>query len=213
MQALERVNSNDYWVTIVLVCLLIAVFFLKLLDAKKLKGYAFSMFSRGFIEDEIEENIGFFNSFQILISFFSGIVISLLVYNLLSIYGNNFDEGFYSFCIVFLLISIFFLIKRFLEYALTLLFNIKKPLRFYLVSKFSYLFAICFLLFFGLVLVAYAHINIVFLVYSSIALFAIRFVLHVFNNKKLIFSKLFYFILYFCAFEIAPLLILFKLMF
>ncbi|MEN8766771.1 MAG: DUF4271 domain-containing protein [Polaribacter sp.] len=44
-------------------------------------------------------------------------------------------------------------------------------------------------------------------------LFILKVVLLFVNNKNLILSKLFYIILYICAFEIAPLFLLFKLIF
>ena len=44
-----------------------------------------------------------------------------------------------------------------------------------------------------------------------VLLIVIRYVLFISNNKKLVFNDLFYFILYLCTLEIAPLIIFFKL--
>jgi hypothetical protein len=69
-----------------------------------------------------------------------------------------------------------------------------------------------FAFFIAIILFFYTGLKVQFLAYFVIILFLIRIVFHLINNKKLILSKLFYFILYFCAFEIAPLFVLFKLM-
>ncbi len=193
--------------------LLLVIFVLKLTNPEKLKGYAFSLLSKSFIEDEVEEDTSYFNSFQIFISLFSGLVLSMVLYNFLIFYSKQFTNSFFSFCIIFLSVFFYFMIKWGIEYLLSIVFKIKKRVRFFLVSKFSYLYSICFFLFLGVVLVQYSQLSTRFLLFFSILLFFTRFLLHFFNNKKLIFSKLFYFILYLCAFEIAPLLILFKLMF
>ena len=213
LQALERTYLNNYWITIIFVFLLLIVFVLKASNPKKLKGYAFSLFSKNFIESEVEEDTSYLNPFQVLISLFSGVVLSIVLYRLIVGFSSKITEGFNTFLMIFLSVFFYFMTKWALEYAFSLVFQVRKSVRFFIVSKFSYLYSICFLLFFGVVLVEYSQLNSDFLLYFSILLILVRLTFHFFNNKKLIFSKLFYFILYFCAFEIAPLLILFKLMF
>lgn len=183
------------------------------MNSKKLKGYSFSIFSKNFIEEELEEDTSFFNPFHIIFSLFVGLVISLFVYKLLVFSSVNINKGFYTYSTIFFFTATFFICKWFIEAVLVALFQINRSVHFFLVSKFSYLYSISFLLFFGIVLAQYSQLNFKLLLYFSVLLFLFRFTLHFFANKKLIFSKLFYFILYFCAFEIAPLLILFKLMF
>ena len=171
------------------------------------------MFSKTFIEDEIEEDTSFFNPFQSILFLFSILVLSLVIFNLSIHFKGVTIRSFSNFCIYFGGIFGYIMLKWLLEYVFSLLFLIKKPIRFFLVSKSSYLYSVSFYLFIVIILVEYSQLNYNSLIYISIALFSIRFLLHIINNKKLIFSKLFYFILYLCAFEIAPLLILFKLMF
>jgi hypothetical protein len=120
--------------------------------------------------------------------------------------------SFSSFTTTFSLVSSYFVIKSFLEVAFSSLFLIKKELRFYIVSKFAYLYSISFFLLISFVVCQFGPLNVSSFSYIVILLFFIRFIFHVSINKNLIFSELFYFILYLCAFEIAPLLTLFKLM-
>jgi len=213
VEVLERINLDSDWITILMVTLIFVVFFLKLLDAKRLTSYALAMFKRSFLIEELEEEASFFNPFQIITSLFSILVFSLFLYHLKEAYSVESVDGFRSFAFIFLGVFTYFTSKWFLEFLLSLLFEIKQTIRFFLVSKMSYLYSVAFFLFFAIVFVEYSQLNTWFLGCFSVGLFLLRFVLILLNNKKLIFSKLFYFILYICAFEIAPLFILFKLMF
>ena len=213
VQALERTIIDTDWITILLVVLLACVFLLKGLSITRLKGNAFSIINKGFIETEIEENYSFFNLFQSVIYIFSMIILSLLLYNILLFYTASIEQGFYSFMKVLGLVFSYFSIKWLLEFLFSLLFKIDKQVKFFLFSKSSYLYSVSFILLIGIVLVEYSQLNTRFLVYFSALLFSIRFIIHVTRNKKLVFSELFYFILYLCTFEIAPLFILFKLLF
>ena len=63
MEALQRVILSNNWITIIFLVSLAVLFFLKLFEAEKLKGYAASIFNKGFIEIEAEDNSSFFFSF------------------------------------------------------------------------------------------------------------------------------------------------------
>jgi hypothetical protein len=213
VKALEKIVMNTDWVTIFLVVLLMGFFFLKALDAKKLKGYAFAFFNKGFVEDESKENTPFLKVFQSIIFMFSILVLSLISYFVLIDFSENKNDDFYLFLLSFVVLFFYFLIKWALEYLLSVLFLIQNDVRFFLASKSIYLYSVCFYLFITLVLVQYTQLNSFFLMVVSMLFFLVRFFFHITNNKKLVFNKLFYFILYFCAFEIAPLFILFKMIF
>ena len=193
--------------------LFIGVVLLKALDSNRLKGSVFSLFNINFIESESEENTSFFDAFQIVIFIFTVIVLSLLTYRFKTYRLSINVTSFSSYLPVFLSLLSYFLIKRTLEYLIFYLFLIKRDVRFFIVSKVNYLHTITFLLYVALVLSEYIGFKQVYLFYFAALLFIVRFVIHIVSNKKLIFNKLFYFILYICAFEIAPLFILFKMMF
>jgi hypothetical protein len=212
VQALEKIVVNTNWIPIVLVFLLSIIAILKIIDAEKLKGYVFALFNKGFIEDEVEENTSFFSSFYSLLFVFSSIVFSLVICLLVSEINVAFLLDFSSFLLVFGVVFSYFICKSFFEVALSSLFLIKKQVRFYVVSKFSYLYSISFFLLILYILFEFSPLDSSVFIYITFGLFLVRFIFHVSNNKNLIFSELFYFILYICAFEIAPLLTLFKLM-
>jgi hypothetical protein len=213
VQALERTITDSNWITLILMTLFVFVFLLKGVSVRRLKGNASSLINRGFIEKEIEDNNPFFNLFQVLIFLFSMTVLSLTVYKIVLFYTVVILQGFSTFMIIFGLVFSYFACKLLLEFSIAFLFKIDKQVKFFLISKSSYLYAVSFILLIGLILVEYSQLDTLFLIYFSGVLFSIRFILHVASNKKLIFNELFYFILYLCAFEIAPLFILFKLLF
>ena len=213
MQALEKTISSNNWITILLVVLLVFVFLLKGLNSFRLKGIIVAFFNNGFTEEESEDRRTFFKSFDIIILFFTISVFSLLLYGFLIHYLEKKEDGFLTFGKIFLITSFYFIIKWYLEYLISILFLIKSEVRFFLVSKSTYLYTISFVLFIAVILFMYTDLGFVFLSFLAIGLLLVRFAFHIADNKKLISSKFFYFILYLCAFEIAPLLILFKLMF
>ena len=211
MQALEKIVINTDWISIILVFLFAIIAVLKIIDGDKLKGYVFALFNKGFIEDEVEENTSFFSSFYSLLFIFSSTVLALVTSLLVAETNKNTSFSVSSFFLILGIIWSYFTIKSLLEIGVIRLFFIKKEVRFYVVSKFGYLYSISFFLIIFLVLFRFGPLNFSFFIAATLGLFFLKFVFQVVNNKNLVFSKLFYFILYLCAFEIAPLLIMFKL--
>jgi hypothetical protein len=212
LQALEKIVINTNWVSFILVFLFAIVAILKIIDAEKLKGYVFAMFHKSFLEDEVQENTSFFSSFYSLLFLFSCTVLALIMSLLISERNEDFSFSFSFFLLVLGIIFSYFILKSILELLMVKLFLINKQVRFYVVSKFGYLYSISFFLLVLFVLFQFGPLNFSFFITIASGFFFLNFVFHVFNNKKLVFSKLFYYILYLCAFEISPLIIIFKLM-
>jgi hypothetical protein len=213
MQAIERVAIMNNWITIVFVFALILVVLLKSLDAQKLKGYVFAVFNKGFVEVEAKEGTSFFTLFQNLLFLFTSTIVSLIVYFLLTIFSQQTATNYITFGVVFFSVFGYFLLRWFLEFLIGVLFLIRNVTKPFLFSKFSYLHSISFGFFILLILYHYTFSNPRFLVIGTVLIILIRLFFLLNNNKNLIISKLFYFILYLCAFELAPLFILYKLIF
>ena len=211
MQALEKIVINTNWISIILVFLFAIIAILKIIDGDKLKGYVFALFNKGFIQDEVEENTSFFSSFYSLLFIFSSVVLALVTSLLVAETNKNTSFSLSSFFLILGIIWSYFAVKSLFEIGIIRLFFIKKEVRFYVVSKFGYLYSISFFLIILLVLFRFGPLNFSFFIAATLGLFFLKFVFQVVNNKNLVFGKLFYFILYLCAFEIAPLLIMFKL--
>lgn len=193
--------------------LFLSIVLLKILDANRLKSNALSLFSIHFVESDSKKKSSFFDPFQIVIFLFTVTLLSLLAFSFKTYNSSINSVSFSSYLPIFLGLLSYFIIKRTLEYLLIHLFLIKKVVDFFIISKIYYLHTITFFLYIAIVLNEYAGLKQEYLFYFAALLFTVRFVIHVVSNKNLIFNKLFYFILYICAFEIAPLFLLFKLMF
>ena len=204
MQAIDKITYSNNWITIIFILLLVCIVFLKLLNAKKLNESFFALFNFSFIEDESSEPNNLLSPFESVLFLFSVSTISLLVY-FFKIYNQpETTQSFTTFFTLFLVVFCFFFLKKLLEFALTRLFLIKNQISIFLITKANYLYSISFILYILLILYEYANVKSVYLFYFSAFLFLLRFVFFIIRNKKLIFNKLFYFILYICTFEIAP---------
>ncbi len=207
MQAVERVVISNNWVTLVFVIALVLLFVLKTTHQSKLIELSKAFFVKGFIEKKIEEKETPFTLFNCLLFIFSAIVFSLLI---LVVLGFVFDlELFIRILCGVMLYLLFFDILNFL---LGKLFNIRNEVAYFVIAKKTYVYNTAMWLFPFLVVAMYGFDNLYFISSVFLFLFGVSVVLMVFNNKNLILNKLFYFILYLCALEIAPLLIIYKIM-
>jgi hypothetical protein len=211
LQPVVRSTFENNWITLLLVGLFALIFLMKLINAQKLRGYVFYFAKSAFIEEETKEKSSYLHPFYSVLFVFSIAVFALIFLYLYNIYDHLILVSFSNFGLSFAFLFFFFSVKWTLEYILSLLFDIKNSVHFFLVSKSSYLFSITFFLFAILIVVTYTSLGVNFLINATIFALLVRLIFLLTNNKKLIFSKLFYFILYICTLEIAPLLILYKL--
>ena len=213
MEALQRSVLSTNWITLIFVFSLTVLFFLKLFKTAKLKGYASAILYKGFLEIEVEDGYSPVTFFHIGFSFFSFLMLSITTFFLINQYKQSnvflFADYFLSSYYVF----IFMIVRSLAAFLLLLLFEVKKQLSFFMISKRGYLYSISIGLLFLNVFYFYSFQNQFFLFSGFVLLFLVRFLLILINNKNLIIKELFYFILYICAFELAPLFVLFRLIF
>ena len=213
MQAIEKIDISTNWVTLIFLVLLFSVLLLKGFHRTKLKEYFFAFFNKGFIVSEIEERASLLNRFSVVLFFFTTGTFGLLTFFLMNYFSQE----------VFLEISLFWktllffvgylTVKRILEKLFVILFSIQTETVSFLTAKSIYTHTISLWTFPALILFFYAALPNQILFGFILFLFVIKLALLFANNKNLILSKLFYIILYICAFEIAPPFLLFKLMF
>lgn len=213
MQAIDKITNLEYWTTLILLFLFVIVFFLKVINAQLLKQHFSLLLQVPFTELEEYENFKNTNAYKLLMFLFFTVTISFYVYKLNGFLDNNKEIGIVVFGQFFLAVLAYFLIKSLLELLFANLFLIKKQIKIFLDSKWNYLFSLSFFLYIALIFHEYAKTKLIYVFYFALFLFLLRFIFILITNKKLILNKLFYFILYICAFEIAPLFVLFKLMF
>jgi len=98
-----------------------------------------------------------------------------------------------------------------LDTTLCNMLQIQNELSYLVAAKRGYFYSSALLLFPFLIVVMYSFLSTYWLLGFFVLLFILSIVLTFVNNKNLIVSKLFYFILYLCALKIAPLLIIYKI--
>lgn len=213
MEALQRVILSNNWITIIFLVSLAVLFFLKLFEAEKLKGYAASIFNKGFIEIEAEDNSSFFSFFHIGFSFFFFLMITITGYFFANIYSHRTFFLLQDYIHVFNYVLLY-MIVRFVSMSLfILLFELKQSISLFLISKRGFLYSISIGLLFLNIIYFYSFQNKYLLITGVGLLFLVRFLMILMINKNLIIKELFYFILYLCAFELAPLFVLFRWIF
>ena len=214
MEAVQRDVLSNNWIVLIFIFSIGILFFLKIFNTDKLKGYATSIFNKGFIEIEAEENYFRFSFFHVGFSFFFLLMLTVSIY--LTMHQNFQKEAFLF--LDYLEVSKYVLlcltIRYVADFLLIILFEIRDSLvTYFFFSRRSYSYSISLGLLTLNILYFYTFNSYYLLIFGIVALFSIRYLLILYYNKNLIIKELFYFILYLCAFELAPLFVLFKLIF
>ena len=210
MEALHRSVLSNNWITLIFVFSILLLFLLKLFTTTKLKGYTAALFNKGFVEIAAEESYFSFSFFHLGFSLFTFLMLSITIFLTVKQDSVFLFEDYLLY--TFYLFS--YVILRFLAvFALFSVFQFTSKLSFFMTSKRAYLYSISIALLFLNVFYFYAFQNQYLLFTGLTVLFSLRFSLIVINNKNLIIRELFYFILYLCAFELAPLFVLFRWIF
>lgn len=210
---LREVILND-WYTVFLMLSLLCITASKLLFAKRFEDFLYIIANSNYLKIYAREQkfIDGFDAFLFAASVISISVFSYLVFN--TFIGNVAFEIIF-FLKLLLAVATFILIKVLLERLIGSLFEIDKLMDTYLFQKTTYKN------FTGILLIP---VNIVF-IYSTaptkIAIYIvfgviflinfIGFITSFRNFQKLLISNFFYFILYLCALEIGPYIILYHL--
>jgi len=213
MEALQRSVLSNNWITLIFVFSILLLFFLKLFTTTKLKGYVTSLFNKGFVEIEAEENYWTLSFFHTGFSLFTFLMLSVTTFFLTSQFNNSSALLLEDYLVSTSYLFSYVVLRFIVVFALFSVFQFKSKLSFFMTSKRGYLYSISIGLLFLNVFYFYTFQYQDLLFTGFVALFSLRFSLILINNKNLIIKELFYFILYLCAFELAPLFVLFRLIF
>ena len=213
MEALQRSVLSNNWITLIFVFSILLLFFLKLFTTAKLKGYVTSLFNKGFVEIEAEENYWTLSFFHTGFSLFTFLMLSVTTFFLTSQFNNSSALLLEDYLVSTSYLFSYVVLRFIVVFVLFSVFQFKSKLSFFMTSKRGYLYSISIGLLFLNVFYFYTFQYQDLLFTGFVALFSLRFSLILINNKNLIIKELFYFILYLCAFELAPLFVLFRLIF
>ncbi len=212
---LERVSQTPDWVVGVLLLVFVLLVFVKHFYAERFNALLGAFFSKQYFSEYENELLDFFSVFNYLLFFIQNLLISLVLYFFLSQKVEMFYfQDFVGYLKILLGVSVYLLIHVFVSAILSRALSLYSVFKYINILKYSYL-KVVFLFFTPLVILSYyAFSNSLFFLKISIVflsfLLVLRWVLIIYHSKNIIISKLFYFILYLCALEIAPMLICVK---
>ncbi len=216
-EASKIVQQNNDWITLVLIFVfivlaLVKVFFNdRLYQVLKIFFFKYQIsvyFNKGKVKP--------FNLFQSLLFIVQLFVLSLLFYVINMYFELQTDLfGFKGFALIVCWVGMYFSARYLIGVLLVFLFNFNNEYNKIVYDKLSYFNSLILWVLPLLILSIYSSKHKMLFQEITLLLFllllTVRYGLTFLNNKKFIFNNLFYFILYLCALEIAPLIIILKL--
>lgn len=213
----EIIPHNIDWITLVLFVILVLLAIANFAFQDRLRDTSMLFLSKKNLNIYFkgEKNI-VLNSFQISLFTVQLLTISLFIHLIISYFKPEITVSNYnSFLIIVALVLLYFGIRFFLGLFLAFIFNLKEVHKKLVYEKINYFNNLILWSLPILIILVYAtkYQPIIFkiTITTFILLLILRYAIVLRNNKKLIFSDLLYFILYLCALEIAPLVIILKL--
>jgi len=216
-EAKEIVPQNTDWIALVFFIILIILVVLKTMFKERLYHTSVLLFSKKYVSIYYnKDKIGMLNLFQGLFFVIQILVISLFLSVLYGFFqASLYDISLNMYLISLGVVSLYYCFRFVSGYLLSSVFNLKTIYRKVLFEKSNYTNS----------LILWVVVPLLFLVYSKnyyelflwitlvmfVGLLTVRYILLLKNNKSFLFQNLFYFILYLCALEIAPLVIILKL--
>lgn len=216
-EAKEIISQNNDWIALIFFTILIILVVIKLSFNERLNYTSTLFFSKiNFATYFNKENRNIFNMFQILFFVIQLLVFSLLFYELAAYLKPTFKPlNLYNFLIILAGVFLYFVFRYLIGLFLAVIFDLTEIHKKFVYEKVNYFNSLSLSILPFLLLMLYTNSYKIIFSRITLILFVflvlVRYVWVVRNNKKLIFNNLLYFILYLCALEIAPLVIILKL--
>lgn len=214
MQTSLRYIESHFWITAILVFVALLLVIAKWNKSALFHAFAGLIFNLDFISKKFSE-LRRIEIFEVLL-FVAGLFgLSTFVYVVLPEVNLNDDFDIFKYFQILFLASIFIISKYLFEKIVGDLFEIEKQTSKYLFIKQSILTWLSLFLLFPLGLIFYFQNYIqpqavIIIIVSAALIYVFRVIFYLINYQSNILAYSFYFILYLCAFEIAPYIILFK---
>jgi hypothetical protein len=218
-EAKEIFTKNNDWILFIFLFILFLLAIVRLSFKDRLLHTNTLFIQKKYLKQYFnkEKNI-VLNLFQTSLFIIQVLSLSLLFYFAIDNFKlNPIYIGFNGYLYILLGITLYFLFRHLIGMFLAEVFSLKKFHKRVLYDKMSYFnnLSLWILPF----IITYAYIDIfkggffTFILVLFSILLVFRYVLFILNNKTLLYNNLFYFILYLCAFELAPLFVLFRWIF
>lgn len=212
----ERFLFTNDWITVIFVLLFGLIAYSKYLNPDRFSRLLSLTYSRNYLVLYQKQSPVLVNSFHIVFAIIQILSFALTIFIGIKAYNSIARELEFSFFLSILAgVFTFFTLRFFLGKGLSIIFNKEKEFEYVTYLKISYLSNFSLLLFPLLLIAYYTQYDSLsfslFVFITAIVLLLLYYVLIIKNNQKMILKQLFYFILYLCALEIAPIILLYKL--
>ena len=216
-EATARISPNNDWISAIFLLIFALLTLTKVLFGDRIfHSYTLFLQKKYMLIYYGKDKSIVLNVFQLLLFFIKFLVLALLLFYINSFF--KFNALFYElkgYLILLAGVTAYFCIRLCVEWFLARILNFEKSYKKILYDKISYFNnLILWVLPFIIVYTYSPSFEVLFfniLIVVSLVLFIIRYALLMNSNKNLIFNNLFYFILYLCALEISPVVIVLKL--
>ncbi|GLB48498.1 DUF4271 domain-containing protein [Neptunitalea lumnitzerae] len=212
MEAIEKTIVNNDVITYTFLGVIVIMWFVRARYTRSLAEFLQLPFSNKYFSSALKEKNPE-RSFTIIMLSVQIVSVSILLWYLLK---HQYFSFYYlqevNFFIVLGLVALFVIFKMLLQMLVSVILGINKLFYQYLYTKISYLNYSSLFLLIGLAFTIYnKKVSIIILLVSIFVFLIVNifgFLMMLKNYQKLILNRFFYIILYLCAFEIAPILIL-----
>jgi len=213
MDALERVTINKDWLTLIILGIVFLVVLANFIDKKRLQQLFLLPFDASY---RLNFKHQIWHLFNVLFFIASNLIVSLFIYKIvLYFYPDIITFSSFPFFRILTLLLLYWFFRYALGKLIAYLFEIEKIHNQITYIKMSYFFSSSLYLFVFLLFTFYFFESQVYYIYIVMGFYTVLLLIRYFQfitlYKSHIVFHLFYFILYLCALEIAPLLIVFKI--
>jgi len=216
-EATEIISQNNDWMILVFLIILLILTIAKIFFNDRLLHVSTLFTSKKyFLMYFSKERNNILNVFQILLFVVQLLVLSMFIYHSIIFYQLKMDFfGLNKYLIIVAGVGFYLGFRYITGLFLAYIFDLKNGHNKFVFEKVNYFNNLILWLLPFLVLYVFTRDFKIFFFIITVSLFVlliiIRYSLILSNNKKLLFNDIFYFILYLCALEIGPLVIIFKL--
>ncbi len=214
-EASERIIVSKDWVAIVLLIAVTLLILNRLKSSDRYYKLKNLLINNTYINSYSKANPLLFNSFSIIFLAVYVIIISFLLFISLHLFEPKIASFDFLFYVKIAFIVCFFIGLRIVAGVLLgVLFEMERTQKYFTFLKASYLsnYSLIMLPLIAIHFYFDSDVYSYFLLIVAVLLFLYYYVLLIKNNQSLVFGKSFYFILYLCTLEIAPFIIMTKIL-
>ncbi|MDY7394664.1 DUF4271 domain-containing protein [Aureibaculum sp. 2210JD6-5] len=214
-EAIERVVISKDWITIMLLISVTLLILNRLKSSDRYYKLKNLLVNNTYINSYSKANPLLFNSFNIIFLSVYIIVISFLLFIAIHLFEPKVASFDFLFYLKIILVVCFFIGLRVVAGVLLgVLFEKERVQKYFTFLKTTYLsnYSLIMLPLIAVHFYFESDIYTYFLLIVAVLLFLYYYILLIKNNQSLVFGKSFYFILYLCTLEIAPFIIMTKIL-